>query len=177
MGTSFIGLRRLPLAAFAASALCIAAVSCGTDECYDNRNSLPLAELYASGTSPQAVTIDSISVWGIGVPRDSMILDTARSVSQIYFPFRIDSDETSFVIRYDGIRRLLPGAPDDTISFTYRNVPVFESQACGVFYRFDDVQIDHTSFLIDSVVCPQGYIDNSPKANLKIFFRTDTYSE
>ena len=166
------GLRHLPAVALTAATLGAVAASCGTDECYDNRNSLPLADLYSSSEAPRAITIDSISVWGVGVPRDSMILDTARNVSQIYFPFRIDEEKTSFVIRYDAIRRILPSAPDDTISFTYRNVPVFESQACGVFYRFDDVKISHTSFLIDSVVCTQGYIDNLPKANLRIYFRT-----
>ena len=146
---------------------------CSTDECYDNRNSLPLADLYTIDSVRQAVTIDSISVWGVGVPRDSMLLDTARNVQQIYFPFRIDYTSSSFVIRYDALSGLFPEAPVDTITFGYKPVPVFESQACGVFYRFDDVKVTHTSFLIDSVACPKGYIDNSQTANLEIYFRNE----
>lgn len=168
--------------ALPASALVLMAAvsSCGTDECYDNRNALPLADLYASargGDAPQPVALDSVSVWGIGVPRDSMLLDTARDVRQMYLPFRIDESQTAFVIRYDALRRRYPSAPDDTISFSYRQTPVFESQACGVFYRFDDVEASHTGFFIDSVVCPKGYIDNTPAANLRIYFKSQSEEE
>lgn len=161
-------MRRLLYISMTLIALAIAA--CSTDECYDNRNALPLADLYASG-SGKTVAIDSVSMWGVGVPRDSMLLDTARNVQQFYFPFRIDDSSSDFVIRYDALLRLMPKAPNDTIRFSYKPVPVFESAACGVYYRFDDVKISHTSFLIDSVICPQGFIDNSQAANLKVYFR------
>lgn len=174
MFNTFSGLRRLPALLLSGAILSAAMISCGNDECYDNHNALPLAELYSSAQVPQAVSIDSISVWGVGVPNDSLILDAARNVSQISFPFRIDEQQTSFVIRYDALRRIFPDAPDDTITFSYRNIPFFESQACGVFYRFDNVEISHTEFLIDSVTCPEGYIDNTPAANLKIFFRSES---
>lgn len=147
-------------------------VSCSNDMCYDNHNALPLASLYSSSAPTKEISVDSISVWGIGAPNDSLLLDTARNVQQIYLPFRIDDTSTSFVLRYDAVRRLSPTAPNDTLSFTYQPVPVFESQACGVFYRFDNVRIDYTTHFIDSVVCPEGYIDNRPAANLQIFFRT-----
>ena len=148
--------------------------SCGTDECYDNRNSIPLAALYSSGPQMQQISIDSISVWGIGVPNDSMIMNVERNVKQINFPFRIDENESSFVIRYDALKQQFPGAPDDTLSFNYEPVPVFESASCGVFYRFDNVRVSYTHHVIDSVACPLGYIDNAPQTNLQIFFRTQS---
>ncbi len=176
MGKSFLGLRHLPLVALTVSLSGVIA-SCGSDECYDNRNAIPLADLYTASPTPQKISIDSISVWGIGVPRDSMILDTALNVQQINFPFRIDENETSFVVRYDAIRRIFPQAPDDTISFSYVNVPQFQSESCGVFYRYDDVTIRHTTFMIDSVTCPDGYIDNTPSANIRIYFHNESTEE
>lgn len=160
-----------PTLFFCIASSVLALASCSTDECYDNRNALPLADLYSSEPTPQRISLDSISVWGVGVPRDSMLLDAARNVQQIYLPFSIERPSASFVIRYDALRRIDPSVPDDTLSFSYKQRPVFESQACGVFYRFDDIAVSHTSFLIDSVTCPKGYIDNSPSANLHIYFR------
>lgn len=163
----------IPLALIGAVLLGSVLVSCGSDECYDNRNSLPLAGLYSAQTK-QAISLDSISVWGIGVPNDSLVLDTARNVQQIYLPFKIDETRTSFVIRYDALRKRNPYTPNDTITFSYQNVPVFESQACGVFYEFKDVTIKYTTHFIDSVACPNGFIDNTPATNLQIYFRTQS---
>lgn len=154
-------------------ALSASVVSCNTEECFDNRNALPLADLYTSSLTPERISLDSISLWGVGVPRDSMLLDAARSVQQIYFPFRIDDTVTRFVFRYDALRRVMPSLSNDTITFHYTPTSVFESQACGVFYRFDDVKIEHTGLFIDSIVCPEGLIDNTPASNLRIYFRTE----
>ena len=42
----------------------VSAVSCASDECEDNKNSLPLAEFYSSLPEPEAVSLDSISEIG-----------------------------------------------------------------------------------------------------------------
>ncbi len=148
--------------------------SCSTEECYDNQSSLPLAGFYSSAATPQAITIDSISVWGIGAPGDSMLLDSAINVSRLYLPFRIDSQTTSYVFR--NVARGASGAMADTVSFCYNTVPEFVSEACGVIYRYEDVKASTTTHFIDSVSCPTGLIDNVSTENLKIYFKVSSSS-
>ena len=143
---------------------------CSTSECYDNQNSLPLAGFYSSAEHPQTISIDSISILGLGAPGDSVLQDSVRSLSQVYLPFRIDQPSTTYVIRYlaglPGIYRMA-----DTIIFNYDIVPMFVSSACGTVYYYKMNSIETTHNFIDSVICPLGEITNANIENLKIFFR------
>ncbi len=169
----------------ASAALLLAATTaCNTDECYENRNSLPLAGFYRApraGEVPEAVSLSGVSIWGEGVPGDSLLTDHAGALQEVYLPFKIDTQQTSFVIRYDSTassgdeeegEEPTP-ALTDTISFAYRAEPLFVTAACGVFYRFNDVKPSWTSNMIDSVTCPTGYIDNTDTQNLHIYLRTE----
>ena len=145
--------------------------SCSTSECFDNQNSLPLAGFYSSSTSPASISIDSISILGIGAPGDSVLQDSVRTLSQVYLPFRIDQNSTTYEIRYlfgeAGLLRL-----SDKITFNYDIEPMFVSTACGTVYYYKITGIEHTDILIDSVTCPGGVITNENIENLKIYFRT-----
>ena len=143
---------------------------CATSECYDNQNSLPLAGFYSSGENPKAIALDSISILGVGAPGDSILQDSVRSISQVYLPFRIDQNSTTYEIRY------LAGLPGqyrmkDEITFNYEIIPMFVSTACGTVYYYKMTSIDYTTNIIDSVACPEGEITNANIENLKIFFR------
>ena len=145
-------------------------ISCSTSECFDNQNSLPLAGFYSSGDFPQAISIDSLTILGIGAPGDSILQDSVRSLSEVYLPFRIDENSTTYEIRY------LAGIPGilgmrDRITFNYDIVPMFVSKACGVVYYYKMTSIDFTTNLIDTVVCPSGEITNENSENLKIYFK------
>lgn len=147
--------------------------SCATDECEENKNTLPLAAFYASGQAAQEVSIDSISVYGIGAPGDSILLDSASDVSQVYMPFNPDEDITRYVIRYEAGSLKKNGiSPTDTITFRYTKKPWFQSYACGVIYIYDIDRIASTHTFIDSVTVPKRQIDNENVANIHIFFRT-----
>ena len=150
--------------------------SCSTSECYDNQNSLPLAGFYSSGENPVAISLDSISISGIGVPGDSVLLDSARSVSQVYLPFRIDEPSTTYEIKYlggsAGYYRI-----HDEITFNYEIIPMFASSACGAVYYYKMTNIEHTNNFIDSVVCPGEVITNANIENLKIYFKVDMNNE
>ena len=153
--------------------ICLAGVissGCSTNECYDNKNSLPLAGFYSSERVPRQIAIDSISVYGIGVPGDSILQDSVRNLSQCYLPFRIDEGNTTYVIQYLsgdlGRYRI-----SDTIRFNYDIVPWFVSSACGVIYDYKMTSIETTHNLIDSVTCPDGEITNANKENLRIYFK------
>lgn len=148
-------------------------VGCSTSECYDNKNSLPLAGFYSSQETPQSISLDSISILGIGAPGDSILQDSVRSLSQVYLPFRIDQNSTTYAIYY------LAGLPGiyhmyDEITFNYEIIPMFVSSACGAVYYYKMTSIEHTNNFIDSVVCPNGEITNANIENLKIYFRVAT---
>lgn len=149
---------------------------CTSDECFDNKNSLPLAGFYSSGGDAKAISIDSVSIFGIGAPGDSVLHDSVRNLSQSYLPFRIDQEETRYVIRYlaglPGIFRMA-----DTITFRYDIVPWFVSSACGTIYRYRMTDIVTTHHFIDSVTCPEGEITNADRENLRIYFRVSTEEE
>lgn len=149
---------------------------CATSECYDNQNSLPLAGFYSSAERPQAISLDSISILGVGAPGDSILQDSVRSLSEVYLPFRIDQNSTTYEIRYlaglAGEYRVF-----DRISFNYDIVPMFVSAACGTVYYYKMNNIIYTTNFIDSVVCPKGVITNENIENLKIYFRVDTGEE
>lgn len=148
---------------------------CGSDECMDNKNSLPKAGFYAadsmaSTSTPTPIGIDSISIFAVGVPGDSMLCDLARNLSETYLPFNIDKDSTQYVFRYLQ-KNLSKLHIEDTITFRYSMEPLFVGAACGVIYKYTIDSIAHTSFCIDSVSCPTGEITNKPVTNINIFFK------
>lgn len=147
--------------------------SCSTSECYDNQNSLPLAGFYSSERNPQAISIDSISIIGIGAPGDSILLDSVKGISQAYLPFRIDQGSTTYEIRYlQGLAGMMHLS--DIITFNYDIVPWFVSPACGAVYYYKMTSIETTHNFIDSVTCPLGEITNANIQNLRIYFRVET---
>ena len=137
-----------------------------SDTCTENKNALPLAGFYViSDGTEQKVSIDSLEVRGIGAPGDSVLSRAGSSMSQIYLPFRIDSDTTEYVF----IRRYGTFVSESKVTFVYSRTPRFVSVECGVSYMFDMRKIECSGNLIDSVTCPQGFIDNTAIENLKIY--------
>lgn len=151
--------------------LTLLVASCSNEECLQNKNSLPLAGFYNSDSIPKQISIDSISIYGVGAPGDSILQDSVKGLSQSYLPFRIDQNSTTYVIKYlSGL--LGRNRIADTITFNYEIIPWFVSSACGTIYKYKMTSIDATHYIIDSVTCPKGVIDNTNSENLKIFFRT-----
>lgn len=143
----------------------VGVASC-SETCNENRNALPLAGLYASGDNSQRISLDSLRVVGVGVPGDSALYDGNTRIEQLYLPFRIDSDTTCYVFSDSH----LYGGARDTVTFVYSRTPRFVSEECGVSYLFDIRRITSQGVLIDSVTCPEGFIDNVNSENLRIYF-------
>lgn len=152
--------------------------ACNSDQCFDNRNSLPLAGFYSSSPTPKQVSLDSVSVFALGAPGDSILHDSVRSLSQTYMPFLIGQGNHSvtYVIKYLAQPMGALGL-EDRITFDYRATPRFVSAACGVVYDFKINSITHTGLFIDSVTCPGGTITNVAEENIKIYFRVNTENE
>lgn len=140
--------------------------ACDSSDCSDNRNSLPLAGFRTSGHDPQAISIDTLRIAGVGAPHDSVM--TLAGASQAYLPLDAQKHSTTFVLRYDD----MPQALYDTLTFTYDPQPWFGSAKCGVIYRYRMEDITHTSHMLDSVTCPGSVIDNTPGENIFIYFHT-----
>ena len=66
-------------------ACCLVLSNCGSNGCVDNRSSIPLAQFYSYDAQETALSVDSISIFGIGQPTDSMLLDSAVAVTQFIF--------------------------------------------------------------------------------------------
>lgn len=143
---------------------------CSTDECYQNKNALPLAGFYDSSVPDSKLAIDSVQVYGVGAPGDSILSPGTGQISSLYMPFRLDSDTTRYVFRYLQ-KNLQQYDIRDTVTFIYSRNPRFVSSACGASYVFDIDTIKVTGLLIDSVVCPGNAITNMATENLRIYFR------
>lgn len=158
-------------AAIALLTLIAAALACSNDDgCQGNRSSIPLAGFYSS-QSGSKIQVDSISVFGIGMKGDTMIVDHARLIDRVYLPLNVADTLSRFVVRYDALS-LAAFNLADTISVTYKPIPYFHSEDCGAMYLFDIVDYSTTNVLIDSISFSTMHIDNANNENVRIFFRT-----
>lgn len=144
--------------------LCVACMatmwSCSNDTCVDNGNSLPLAAFYHDKSQ---VTVNNLTVWGIGAPGDTLMADN-ESLSQVYMPLRATAEQTKYAINYGG-------AYNDTITFNYKAVPFFHSVECGAMYNFEIESLSHTTNGIDSVIMDEKVITNADKVNIRIYIK------
>lgn len=159
------------------SALSAAAVltGCNTTGCTDNQNSLPLAGFYSIG-SGDAISIDSIAVWGVGAPGDSLLLSPSATASQLYLPLRSTASETSFCFAYR-MAALDFEELQDTITLRYTSRPWFISEDCGAGYRYTITRLTHTTHLIDSVGLSDSTVTNIDREIMQIYFRTSDAGE
>lgn len=159
------------IVAIVAAIIIVATVSCNTNGCLDNQSSIPLAGFYAS-ESKSAATFDSLSIYGLGVPGDTLILECGTSASQVYLPFDMSNDVTRYIISY-GYYYLDDESYNDTLTFCYNRVPFFVSADCGAMYYFDITDYYSTTHLIDSIVVNTDRITNVDIETVEIYFRVD----
>lgn len=148
-------------------------LSCGITECYENTSSIPLAGLYSDSTL-SSVSIDSITVYGIGAPGDSILLDNQSSITQIYLPFRVDNGGvTQYVFHYEQ-SAISDSIYNDTLTFVYTEIPHFESYECGAMYYFELESFSYTQNIIDSVAVTTDLFTNVDVETIEIYLRTST---
>lgn len=143
---------------------------CNTAGCTDNQNALPLAGFYSMGTG-DAISVDSLAVWGVGAPGDSLLLSPSESAGQLYLPLRSTETVTSFCFAYrmENINR---EELQDTITLHYTAQPWFVSEDCGASYRYNITRLTHTRHLIDSVGLSDSTVTNIDREIMQIYFRT-----
>ena len=158
------------MAAVASEAMLSVLSACGSDGCNSNTACIPLAQLYSSSTL-KAITVDSISVYGIGAPGDSMIVRCGKSISQFTMPLRTTVDETKYVLHYDQ-KALSHPRNNDTITMRYKVDAIFDSKECGVVYAFEISDFTYTRHLIDSMAMPYNRITNLTSVSVQLYMRT-----
>lgn len=145
--------------------------ACGS-ECYENQNSLPLAKFrYVQDSVPVDCGMDSLKVYGLGTPNDSVLWDGGQT-QQLYLPFRVDQDTTIYVFEHTRVSEAR-----DTATFVYERAPQFVSAECGVSLVYRMKSITTTGPFIDSITCPNGEITNKNVSNLVIYLHHESEEE
>lgn len=144
--------------------------SCSTSGCLENQSALPKALFYsAASDAEKIISIDSIQVWGVGSPGDSLLVDGRASAT--YLPLRSTAPSVAFCFHYTQ-RALSSSALNDTLTLTYDSSPQFISEECGAMYFYTISSLSVTHHLIDSVRLVDSLVTNFDKETLRIFFRT-----
>lgn len=145
-----------------AASLAAVTTSCNNENCYGNSTGIPLAAFY---NGDKTVSVTNLTVYGIGAPNDSVIINKA-SASSVYLPLRLSTSNCKYVFNYN-----VEGSPNDTLSLDYDAIPFFESHECGAMYNFKITSMSHTSHAIDSVRIPNPMITNADVVSIKIYMR------
>ncbi len=157
-----------------ATAVAAAMAGCNSTGCLDNGSSIPLAGFYSSATYQQ-VALDSLEIYGIGAPNDSLLMGHG-SHSQVYLPMNPAADMVEWQIKYMYKELADAGVTDDILIY-YRAFPYFASEACGAMYAYRITGVDYTRNLIDSIGLTDSLITNTDIERIKIFFRTSDAGE
>lgn len=145
--------------------------SCSNSECFDNQSTLPLAGFYSMQTK-SSITVDSLTVYGIGTPGDSLLLDNGNGNS-LYMPLPLSGNSTRYVFHYNQ-KALDYVELNDTLTIDYNCYPQFVSNECGVIYMYKVNSFSYTKHLIDSIAIPTMEFNNKDVETIQIFFRTAT---
>ena len=155
-------LKHITLAIVVAMSLAGITMSCDNSNCSGNSTGIPLAGFYIGSDN---VTVNSLTVYGIGAPNDSVIIDKANA-KNVYLPLRLSTNSCDYVFNYN-----TEGVANDTLTLGYDAIPYFESHECGAMYNFRITSIEHTTHAIDSVVIPDPLITNADVVSIKIYLR------
>lgn len=162
------------LTIFAIASVLLAASACSSNTCRENISALPVATFYSSSMQ-SAITVDSITVYGVGVPGDSAIVRNSQEF-QVYLPLRGGVTECRFVFHYEQ-RALSDSRLNDTLRVSYESRPMFASVECGAMYFYDITSYACTNHLIDSVGLINASVTNVETETFRIYFRTSDEDE
>ena len=152
-------LKHITLAIAIAASLAVVTTSCNNDNCIGNSTGIPLAGFYRDNN---AVTLTNLTVYGIGAPNDSLIINKA-SAKNVYLPLRLSTSSCKYVFNYN-----TEGLSNDTLTLGYEAIPYFESHECGAMYNFRITSMEHTTHAIDSVIISEPLITNADVVSIKI---------
>ncbi len=165
-------------AVVAVGAILLLFARCGDTACLDNRSSTPVVALYASGTST-AISIDSISVYGVGQVSGTPLVDSVATLSSFDMPLPIittdaETDTVSYVIAYNFVDSLYAPYYNDTITFVYSCYPFFDSAECGAMYNYEIVDYSYTTHsFLDYMEVVQTTVNNVDAEHIRLYYEVE----
>lgn len=152
-------------------ALCVSLTGCNSGGCTELRSAVPRADFYSSSTA-RPITVDSLSIVGIGAPGDSVLYGPAEKLSSVYLPMPADMNSVQWRIGYMQ-ENLAQYNLADTVSMKFERMPWFAGEECGAMFKYKITELRYTQNLIDSVIIADSTVVNIDQANLNIYFRTE----
>ena len=146
----------------------ILAVGC-SEGCFENRTSIPKAVFYAYNMPDRTISVDSISVYGVGQKSGAMIVNCGSRVTLLSLPFRNDADTTQYVLRYD-MKTLAQYNICDTLTFVYTRYPHFISADCGVTFNYSIDHFQYTTHMLDSAALMLDEVTNIDEETLRLYY-------
>ncbi len=143
--------------------------ACSDSSCYDGSNSLPLVRFYMSGGDGKPVTVNGVTLRGVGAPKDSAYV-SGKAVSEAYLPLRATMTSTQWVME---ITTTAGVAVNDTLSMEYSSEPYFASAECGATFAFDIKRVACTHNLVDSVVLVHQRVTNEASETVRVYFKNN----
>ena len=128
--------------------------------CTESTLSVVNAGFYGwDGEQDVDIFVNNFTLYGLG--RDSLLYDSANSVTSFSFPMDMNALSSTMILRADSLA--------DTLIINYAVVPVLVSYECGFTNTFEVSGLSYTRHLIDSVSLIKNIADLENEENLKIF--------
>lgn len=154
------------------AAILLSGSSCNTGGCTELKSAIPRADFYSSSTG-RTITVDSLAIIGIGAPGDSTLYSPSSHNSMVYLPMPPEASTVSWRFAYMPVE-LAKYDVADTITLDFDRYPWFAGVECGAMYKYRITNLRYTRYVIDSIAIPDSTVINVEKANLNIYFRTES---
>ena len=105
------------------------------------------------------IFVNNFTLYGSG--KDSLIYDSANSVTTFSFSMDMNALSSTMILQADSLA--------DTLIINYTVVPVLVSYECGFTNTFEMNGLSYTRHFIDSVSLLKNIADLENEENLKIF--------
>jgi hypothetical protein len=133
--------------------------SCSNEGCYEDTESN--VNIFLKETDNEStLSIDSITVFGLGVQSDSLYKNASES--SLSLPLFAGSAQCVFII--------INGTTYDTIKINYTSRYNFVSKGCGYNYLHNIESVSFTKNKIDTILIISNSVTPSDEENLRTFF-------
>lgn len=167
MGKILIYIVVLGLTLCAASGL----LSCNTSGCTDLRSATPRADFYSAFTDKE-LTVDSLTITGIGAHGDSALIIPGEKTQSVFLPMRAGKNTVSWKIEY-AWKAYADENIADTLTIDYDRIEWFAGEECGAMFKYHIRNIDYTRNLIDSIAIPDSVVINVDRPTYEIYFNIE----
>ncbi len=152
--------------------------ACTNIECpLDNLVSVTIG-MYDAENGKSFLLKDSLTV--LSSPKDTILLNRAQGISSFSVPLRHIGEVDTFLLYFSNISQ----SATDTLFIKKTNHPHFESVDCPATFFHTLHKVEWTShalseypLTIDSVVLSRSKVDYEDIENVKIYFRSTTFTK